>query len=72
LNLPCDRLFLAGGSQRSWKERAMHDLLIALIFVTLVASPVIVAALPMRESDDALESHTGNVDLRVPSPSASR
>ena len=50
----------------------MHDLLIALIFVTLVASPVIVAALPMRESDDASESRTGNVDLRVPSPSASR
>ena len=50
----------------------MHDLLIALIFVTLVASPVIVAALPIRESDDALESPTGTVDLRVPSPSASR
>ncbi len=50
----------------------MHDLLIALIFVTLVASPVIVAALPMRGSDGASESHTGTVDLRVPSPSASR
>jgi hypothetical protein len=72
LNLPCDHLFLAGGARRSWKERAMHDLLIALIFVTLVASPAIVAALPMRESNGASESHTGKVDLRVPSPTASR
>jgi hypothetical protein len=57
----------------------MHDLVIALIFVTLVSSPVIVAALsmrkaalPMRKSDNASESHTGDVDLRVPSSSASR
>ena len=50
----------------------MLDLVIALIFVTLVSSPVIVAALPIRESDDASESHTGDVDLRVPSSSASR
>ncbi len=50
----------------------MHDLLIALIFVTLVASPAIVAALPMRESNGASESHTGKVDLRAPSPTASR
>ena len=49
----------------------MHDLVIALIFVTLVASPAIVAALPMNSSA-APESHTGNVDLRAPSPSASR
>jgi hypothetical protein len=72
LNLPFARRILTGGARRSWKERAMHDLLIALIFVTLVASPAIVAALPMRESNGASESHTSKVDLRVPSPSASR
>ena len=63
---------LAGEAHGSWKERAMHNLLIALIFVLLVASPAIAAALPMRESDDASASQTGKVDLRVPSPSASR
>lgn len=34
------------------KESAMHDILIALAFVAMVACPAIVAALPQREIDD--------------------
>lgn len=49
----------------------MYDLLIALIFVALVASPAIVAALPMNGLG-ASESRADNADLRVPSPSTSR
>lgn len=49
----------------------MLDSLIALIFIALVASPVIVAALPMSRSK-APERRTDSADLRLPSPSASR
>ena len=49
----------------------MHDLLIAVIFVALVASPAIVASLPTRKLR-AAESHTDNADLPFPSPSVSR
>jgi len=49
----------------------MHDLMIALIFISLVASPAIVAALPMPKTA-APEGRTDKVNLRVPSHSASR
>jgi len=50
----------------------MHDLLIALVFVTLVASPALVAAMPFKEDDETPERHAESVDLAAPSPSASR
>jgi hypothetical protein len=49
----------------------MHDLLIALVFVTLVASPAFIAAMPFKEEDEAPETHA-DVDLPAPSPSATR
>jgi len=30
----------------------MHDILVALVFVSLVASPAIVAAMPLRQDED--------------------
>jgi hypothetical protein len=36
----------------SLKEPAMHDILIALAFVAMVACPAIVAAMPQREIED--------------------
>jgi hypothetical protein len=50
----------------------MHDILIALVFLTLVASPIIVAAMPLSQLDDEPEGHANAIDLRAPSPSASR
>ena len=49
----------------------MLDLLIGLIFLALVASPAIGAALPMSSSK-VRERRTDNADLRFPSPSSSR
>jgi len=34
----------------------MHDILVALAFVAMVACPAIVAALPQREIDDEVEA----------------
>jgi hypothetical protein len=31
---------------------SMHDLLIAIVFVVMIASPAIVAAIPRNDSDD--------------------
>ncbi len=46
----------------------MHDLLIALVFVTLVAAPALVAAMPFKKEEDATpESHAESVDLAAPS-----
>jgi len=42
---------------------SMHDLLIALLFIAFVASPAIVAALPVRERDEQPESSTKEIDL---------
>ena len=36
-------------SRTSLKEFEMHDILVALAFVAMVACPVIVAALPQKE-----------------------
>jgi len=33
----------------------MHDILVALAFVAMVACPAIVSALPQREMDDEME-----------------
>jgi hypothetical protein len=30
----------------------MHDLLIAIVFVVMIASPAIVAAIPRKDTDD--------------------
>lgn len=50
----------------------MLDIFIALVFVTLVASPVIVAAIPLRRNDEKVERHTKEIELRAPSASAGR
>jgi hypothetical protein len=42
--------FCSSGCSR--KEFAMHDILVALVFVSLVASPAIVAAMPLRQDED--------------------
>lgn len=34
----------------------MHDILVALAFVAMVACPAIVAALPQREIDEEVEA----------------
>lgn len=34
----------------------MHDILVALAFVAMVACPAIVAALPQRDLDEELEA----------------
>jgi hypothetical protein len=34
----------------------MHDILVALAFVAMVACPAIVAALPQRDIDEELEA----------------
>jgi len=49
----------------------MYDLLVALIFLALVASPAIVAAMPVHASV-APRGRTDNADLRFPSTSSSR
>ena len=50
----------------------MHDLLIALVFVTFVASPAIVAAIPVREREEEPESRANGVDFPIASLSARR
>lgn len=35
-----------------FKESAMHDILVALAFVAMVACPAIVAAMPQREMEE--------------------
>jgi hypothetical protein len=41
----------------------MHDFLIALVFVSMVASPAIVAALPQRDEDEEGENMADTVDI---------
>ena len=50
----------------------MHDLIIALIFVTLVASPVIAAVMPTRKRRGAPERQADGVEFPVSHLSASR
>jgi hypothetical protein len=47
----------AGGARNSFMnlpggEAKMHDILVALAFVAMVACPAIVAAFPKRETED--------------------
>jgi hypothetical protein len=49
----------------------MHDLLVALIFFPLVASPAIAASLPMLKFG-ARKSRTNGTNLPFPTPSTSR
>jgi len=44
-----------------WMVRVMHDLLIALVFVAFVASPAIVAAMPLSKHQEQPESHAKGV-----------
>ncbi|MGD0347687.1 MAG: hypothetical protein ABSA85_13075 [Terracidiphilus sp.] len=50
----------------------MHDLLIAFVFLTFVASPAIVAAMPLRERVKRPERHANGVDFPISSLTASR
>jgi len=50
----------------------MHDLLIAMVFVTLVATPALVAAMPFKDEDETPELHAESAELAASSPSASR
>jgi hypothetical protein len=49
----------------------MHDILVALVFVSLVASPAIVAAIPLREKEDDSRGLPESVKIPVFSPSNS-
>jgi hypothetical protein len=44
-----------------WMVRAMYDLLIALVFLTFVASPAIAAAMPVSKRQEAPERHAKGV-----------
>ena len=48
----------ARDAQRSLKEFAMHDILIALVFVSMVASPALVAAFPQDEDEEGPEARS--------------
>jgi hypothetical protein len=48
----------------------MHDILVALAFVAMVACPAIVYALPQREMDDDLEDAGSNAPVSARPASA--
>jgi hypothetical protein len=50
----------------------MHDLLIALVFLTFVASPAIVAAMPLSERKIRPERRAKGVGFSISSLPASR
>jgi hypothetical protein len=44
-----------------WMILAMHDLLIAIVFLTFVASPTLSAAMPLSKRQERSESHAKRV-----------
>jgi hypothetical protein len=50
----------------------MHDILVALVFVSLVASPAIVAAMPLKQENDDSGGLPEKVAIPMLSPSNTR
>ena len=50
----------------------MHDILVALVFVSMVASPAIVAAFPIKDTEDDSDFHQEAAQVAVSSASRSR
>jgi len=44
-----------------WMVRAMYDLLIAFVFLTFVASPALVAVMPVSKRQERPERHPKGV-----------
>jgi cytochrome c oxidase assembly factor CtaG len=54
-------LVCAADKPIDWMVRAMFDLLIAFVFLTFVASPALVAALPVSKRQERPERHPKGV-----------
>ncbi len=50
----------------------MNDLLVAAVFLLLVASPAIMAAMPLKDEEDRPKGLADSVHLPFPSTSRSR
>ena len=50
----------------------MHDLIIALVFVSMVASPAIVAILPSKESEEDQQLQPNQVKAHISAPCPTR
>jgi hypothetical protein len=50
----------------------MHDFVVALIFVTMVASPAIAAAMPIRDTEDGTKVLANAAAAPTPAPANSR
>ena len=50
----------------------MHDLIIALVFVSMVASPAIVAAFPSKDAEDDAQPQPNQVKAHISSPFPTR
>jgi hypothetical protein len=46
----------------------MHDLLVAFVFVSMVASPAIVAAWPAKDEEDEPDGRQERVEISAASP----
>lgn len=48
----------------------MHDIIVALVFVSMVASPAIVAALPCKDKEDdaQLQPNQSKAQISLPCP----
>ena len=54
-------LVCAADNPIDWMVRAMFDLLIAFVFLTFVASPALVAAMPLSKRQERPERHPKGV-----------
>jgi hypothetical protein len=50
----------------------MHDILIALVFVSMVASPAIVAAWPAKDEEDEPDGRLETAQISAASPMNAR
>jgi hypothetical protein len=60
------------GQALTERNRGMNDLLVAAVFLLLVASPAIMAAMPLKDEEDRPKGLTDAIRLRLPSASRSR
>jgi len=50
----------------------MHEILVALVFVSMVASPAIVAAFPIKDNEDCDEMQADMAKISVSSAARTR
>lgn len=53
----------AAGKPMDWMVTAMHDLLIAVVFLAFVASPALVAVMPLSKRQERPSSHAKGVSF---------